>query len=69
VAEVEPEVERIFISVEDAASVLALTKWTVYGLCRDGAIESKIQGRRRLVVVESLRAYAASLPSKRESTS
>lgn len=63
------EVEPIFISVEDAASVLALTKWTVYGLCRDGVIESRIQGRRRLVVVESLKAYAAALPSKREAVS
>lgn len=53
----------MFVTVEKAAAVLDLTKWTVYELCRDGVIASKRQGRVVLVDIESLRQYGDSLPA------
>lgn len=58
-------IEPIFVSVVDAARILALSRWQVYALCDEGRIESHYEGRRRLVRVDSLRAYADSLPKVR----
>lgn len=54
--------DPIFISVKDAARLLNLTTWTIYKLLDEQAIASQYQGRRRLVRLESVRAYADSLP-------
>lgn len=66
--EAAPEgIEPIFISVKEAAKALGLSPWTTYQLCDKGEIESRYQGRRRLVSVESVRSYAAGLPRTPES--
>ena len=59
--------EPIFVSVKDAAAALGLSTWQMYQLLDDEArpIDSRYQGRRRLVSVESLRKYADTLPSER----
>lgn len=54
--------DPIFISVKDAARLLNLTTWTIYKLLDEQAIASQYQGRRRLVRLESVHAYADSLP-------
>jgi excisionase family DNA binding protein len=54
----------IFVSVKQAAQMLNLTTWSVYKLLDDQAIESRYHGRRRLVSVESVHAYAESLPTE-----
>lgn len=56
--------EPHFVSVKAAADFLDTTPWTVYQLLDDGAIESRYQGRRRKVVLASLRAYAEGLPTE-----
>lgn len=57
--------DPIFVSVKGAAEALSLSRAQVYDLLNDGAIDSRYQGSRRLVVVESLREYADSLPTGR----
>lgn len=57
-------IDPIFISVEATASALGLPKSRVYKLLDAGAIESRYERRRRLVVVASLRDFAAGLPAK-----
>ena len=59
-----PEDERLLIPVKEAADRLSLTPWSVYKLLDDGAIAGKYQGRRRYVVVESMRAYVDNLPTE-----
>ena len=53
----------IFVSVQDAATMLGLTPWGADQLLDEQRIESRYCGRRRLVVVESLIEHAANLPS------
>lgn len=55
----------IFVSVKKAAQMLSITTWSVYKLLDEGAIDSRYHGKRRLVSVESLRWYAANLPTER----
>lgn len=57
------QIEPIFTSVKEAARLLALSTWQVYELCDRGALVSQYEGRRRLVRVESIRAYADNLPT------
>lgn len=54
---------RILVSVREAARMVSMTPWQVYRLCDAGAIESGYHDGRRLVLVESLHAWAKSLPS------
>lgn len=54
--------DPIFISVKEAARLLNLTTWTVYKLLDEKAIDSRYSGKRRLVVLESLRTFADTLP-------
>lgn len=49
--------EPIAISIHDAERVSGISRRTLYDLMRDGAIQSRKVGRRRLVLVRSLRAY------------
>jgi len=56
-------IDPIFISVKQAAYALGISPWSCYQLLDTQQIDSRYQGRRRLVVVESLKKYAANLPS------
>jgi excisionase family DNA binding protein len=55
--------EPIFVSVNEAARILDCTAWTVYKLLDSDEIASRYQGRRRKVFLDSVRAYAAGLPT------
>jgi excisionase family DNA binding protein len=57
----QPAVPAIFISVDDAALALSLSRREIYRLMDDGDLEGVSKGRRRLVVVESLHDYAKRL--------
>lgn len=63
------KIEPLFTSVKDAAQALGVSTWQMYQLLDDEArpVDSRYLGRKRLVVVESLRQYAANLPQERES--
>jgi excisionase family DNA binding protein len=54
--------DPIFVTVKEAARLLSLTPWSVYRLLDTGVIDSRYQGRRRLVRLASLRTYADGLP-------
>lgn len=56
-------VDPIHVSVKDAARILGVSPWTCYQILDAGKIECRYHGRRRLVVLESLRKYAAGLPT------
>lgn len=64
----EGTIAPIFISVKQAAKALNVSDWVAYKLCDSGALESRYIGRRRLVLVESLHAYARSLPTVPEAS-
>lgn len=55
-------VDPIYVSVKEAARVLGLSTWSVYQKLDAQIIESRYDGRKRLVVMTSLREYAANLP-------
>ena len=55
----------IFITVKQAAKMLGISDWSMYQLLDAGEVESRYQGRRRLVLVTSLHTYAAGLPTER----
>lgn len=57
------QVDPIFVTVKEAARLLGVSTWTLYQRLDQQAIESRYEGRKRLVVVESLRKYAAGLPA------
>ena len=57
------EVDPIHVSVKEAARLLGLSAWSVYQLLDGQHIESRYAGRKRLVVMASLRKYAEALPS------
>jgi excisionase family DNA binding protein len=57
------DLDPIYVSVKEAARLLGLSAWSIYQKLDQQVIESRYDGRKRLVVVESLRKYAASLPS------
>lgn len=54
--------QPIFVSVKQTAQMLGISPWSTYQILDAGDIESAYHGRRRLVVLESVRAYAAGLP-------
>ncbi len=58
----ETGIDPLFISVKQAAAALNITAWQTYRLLDDQLIDSRYIGRRRLVNVDSLRAYAGTLP-------
>lgn len=60
-----PELDPIFISVKEAARMLGVSTWTLYQLLDSQTIASQYHGRKRLVVLASLREYAAGLPTSR----
>jgi hypothetical protein len=44
--------------------MLAISPWSCYQLLDNGKIDSRYQGRRRLVSVASLHKYAEGLPTE-----
>ena len=55
-------IEPLFLSVNEAAAVLAISRPSIDKLLDNGTIDSRYQGRRRYVSVASLREYADALP-------
>jgi excisionase family DNA binding protein len=55
--------DPIFVSVKEAARLLGLSTWSVYQKLDQQIIESRYDGRKRLVVYTSLRNYAAGMPT------
>lgn len=47
--------EKLLISITDAAKALSLGRTSIYELMRTGQLETRKMGRRRLITVESLR--------------
>jgi hypothetical protein len=64
-AEVVSNHDPIFVSALDAGRMLGITRAEVYALCDAQQIESRYHGKRRLVVLASLRQFADSLPTER----
>lgn len=56
----------IFVTVREAADILGgdTSPWTINRLCKIGSIDSRFQGRRRMVILTSLHEYAANLPTE-----
>jgi hypothetical protein len=52
----------MFVSVRDAAVILAESPWTVRDKLRRGILKAKKSGTRTLVMMESIRAHAEALP-------
>jgi excisionase family DNA binding protein len=55
-------IEPIAVAPRQAAEALSTSVPTIYGLMRDGKIESYLEGRNRRIVFSSLRKYIESLP-------
>ena len=52
---------KIFCNVREAAGALGIGRSTLYDLINEGALETAKIGQRRVVRIESVAAYAASL--------
>lgn len=65
----DSDLTPIHVTAKDAAAILGggVSPWTIHQLCRLGKIDSRFQGKRRMVVLASLRDYAENLPTTRES--
>jgi hypothetical protein len=61
----KPLPEPLLISVLEMASMLGISKNQAYALLNRREVQSKYIGKRRLVVVESLREFVDRLPSTR----
>lgn len=57
------DIDPIYVSATDAARILGVSRWLLYKRLDEQAIESRYEGRKRLVVLASLREYAANLPT------
>lgn len=57
------DIAPIFVSVKEAARILGISPWVCYQLLDKNEIDSRYQGRRRLVNYQSLVEYAERLPS------
>jgi excisionase family DNA binding protein len=55
--------DRILAPIQDAARYIGRSRSFIYQAISDGTIAAVKSGARTLVKVESLRAYADSLPS------
>ena len=58
-------VDAVFISTKEVARLLGVSRQHVYDLLDEQAIESRYIGRRRMVVMASLRAFISGLPAER----
>ena len=59
-----PEPQPILITIEQALQIVAIGRSFLYERLADGSIRSVRAGRRRLVDVASLQAWAANLPTE-----
>jgi hypothetical protein len=59
----EQRMDKLLVSIADASELISHGRSFVYGLIRSGKIQTKVTGKRRLVVLASLKAYVANLPS------
>lgn len=59
------QIDPIYVPVKEAARLLGLSTWSVYQKLDAQVIESRYDGRKRLVSMASLREYADSLPDVR----
>lgn len=50
--------EKLLISITDAAKALSLGRTSIYELIRGGELETRKMGRRRLITAASLRRLA-----------
>lgn len=50
--------DPIFVSIAEAGRMLGLGKTSLYELIGEGKLETKQIGRRRLVLVSSIRQFA-----------
>lgn len=57
----EGRVNAKLITVQDAADVMSVSRWTVYRLIWDNVVQSVQIGRSRRIVKESLDAYISAL--------
>lgn len=56
------QVDPLFVSVKEAARILGVSTWLMYQRLDQQLIESRYEGRKRLVSYDSLKSYAAGLP-------
>lgn len=54
--------EPISVSVQEAASLVGCSSFSIYSLLNSGAVEGRYLGRKRLVLYASLKAYIDGLP-------
>lgn len=47
--------EKLLVSITDAAKALSLGRTSIYELMRSGELETRKMGRRRLITAASLR--------------
>jgi len=57
--------DPIFVSVAEAARLLGLSRSQTYHLLADDTLECRYFGKRRLVVMDSVRRFASDLPNLR----
>ncbi|MFD7157924.1 helix-turn-helix domain-containing protein [Kribbella sp. WER1] len=57
--------DAVLVSTKETARLLGLSRNHVYELLDQGAIDSRYIGRRRLVVMTSLREFISGLPAER----
>ncbi len=50
--------EALFVSITEAAEALSIGRTSLYELIKDGTLETRKMGRRRLVLAASLRRLA-----------
>jgi excisionase family DNA binding protein len=53
--------ERLLLSIEEAAEVLGVRRSTMFKLLKDGAVTTVSIGRRKLVSADECRRYAEQL--------
>lgn len=59
------DLEPIYISVKQAAAMLGIVPWSVYELLKDDKLDARYFGKRRLIRLDSVRAFAETLPAER----
>ena len=47
--------EKLLVSIPDAAKALSIGRTSIYELMRSGQLETRKMGRRRLITADSLR--------------
>jgi excisionase family DNA binding protein len=52
-----PLEQRISVSIDEAAAASSLSRRTIYHAIRDGLLESRRIGGRRVILVKSLRRF------------